>query len=301
MRCVAFTDTLIARLVEAREGAAAWGYRPHSDGWAEPTALAAMALSAHVQAAELVAGGLEWLVGIQQADGAVPVATKMDGPHWTTALALLAWCHTDPVHRERFHSQTERAAAWLIEAKGIPLPRNERLQDHDTTLVGWSWVAQTHSWIEPTSYAVLALRAAGQADHARAREGVRLILDRALPDGGWNYGNRRVLTHVLRPFPATTGASLTALAGEPRTPEIDRSIEYLSHELQRVRTPLSLSWGVIGLRAWGALPTDAENWLEETAERVLAQPANPLYDALLLLAAAQRCPLLTGTEDVDHG
>ena len=73
------------------------------------------------------------------------------------------------------------------------------------------------------------------------------------------------LEHVLRPFPATTGVALAALGGESCEACIDVAIKYLTGELRRIRTPLSLAWGLIGLRAWGATPGEAEQWLEECA------------------------------------
>jgi hypothetical protein len=163
-------------------------------------------------------------------------------------------------------------------------------------LVGWPWVAGTHSWVEPTAYAVLALRAAGKSEHARVREAVELILDRALPEGGWNYGNRRIFDNVLRPFPATTGVALAGLIKEPRDDRIDVAIDYLGRALQRVRAPLSLAWGLIGLRAWKAQPPDAEAWLAQCASRVAEHPAAPQHDALLLLAGSKTCPVIEALE-----
>ena len=241
----------------------------------------------------MVESGLAWLADLQLANGAVPVAPDMAEPHWPTALTMLAWQNAMPDRREQFQDNIDRAQQWLADFKGNTIAKDDSVHDHDTTLIGWPWVANTHSWIEPTSYAILALCARGQADHPRVREGVRLILDRALPEGGWNYGNRRVLAHVLRPFPATTGVALAALAGEPKAPPIERAIEFMKTELQRIRAPLSLAWGVIGLRAWDALPAEAEQWLHDAADRMLRQQANPHYDALMLLAVAANCPLLT--------
>ena len=46
---------------------------------------------------------------------------------------------------------------------------NEQL-GHDSTLIGWPWVEGTHSWIEPTAWAVLALKSVGTESaptHAR--------------------------------------------------------------------------------------------------------------------------------------
>ena len=287
---------LIERLLHAVNDAGAWGYRSDSTGAAEPTALAALALTANNCASEHVSAALGWLAGLQREDGAVPISSEAEAPYWPTSFALIAWLRCATQDNEIYGVQTNKALAWLLEARGQKVPPDPNIHDHDTTLVGWSWVAGTHSWIEPTAQALLALRAAGQAQHARTREGVALILDRALPGGGWNYGNRRVLEHVLRPFPATTGVALAALAGERREARIDAAIDCLTEELQRVRAPLSLAWGLIGLRGWNAQPPKAPVLLGECAQRLIAQPANPLYDALLLLAGAQRCPLIDTVE-----
>lgn len=289
---------LIERLLHAVNDSGAWGYRAGSAGSAEPTALAALALSATACAPERVTGALDWLASLQRDDGAVPISAEAEHSHWPTALTLLAWLRCAPPGADTYSVRIEKALSWLLEARGQKTPPDPAVYDHDTTLVGWSWVAGTHSWIEPTAYALLALRAADQADHPRTREGVELILDRALPDGGWNYGNRRVLEHVLRPFPATTGVALAALAGEPREAGIVAAIDYLTEELERVRAPLSLAWGLVGLRAWDARPSQSQAWLDACARRLIEQPASPPHDALLLLAGANTCALIENREEL---
>jgi hypothetical protein len=162
---------------------------------------------------------------------------------------------------------------------------------HDPTLTGWPWVVGTHSWVEPTGFALLALRAAGMTEHPRVREGFKLLLDRALPEGGWNYGNTRVMSNTLRPFPEATGVALAALGGESPDTRIDAGIVYLKHELVRIRAPMSLSWGLIGLGAWNTRPESDQEWLAEAANRTLQRELNVEYAALLLLAGAEVCPL----------
>jgi hypothetical protein len=243
-----------------------------------------IALSGRESSRSLAAQAITRLRSQQRADGSVPVSVALDAPSWTTALALLCWrlCSS----RESATSASDRRAAeWLLSAGGKPANVHTGACQHDTSLVGWSWVAETHSWVEPTAYAVMALRAAGYADHVRVREGVRMILDRAIPSGGWNYGNSAVLGNTLRPFPETTGVALAALAGEPRHGAIDRGIAYLSGELPRIRSPLSLGWGLIGLTAWNARPADADGWLNEAYARSVSHPVNCLHDSLLLLAS----------------
>ena len=86
-------------------------------------------------------------------------------------------------------------------------------------------------------------------------------------------------------------------AGEPREQCIDAALEYLTTELRRVRAPLSLAWGLIGMRAWNAQPPEARAWLDACAQRLMEHPAAPLYDSLLLLAGADDRPL-TGMPEV---
>jgi hypothetical protein len=83
---------------------------------------------------------------------------------------------------------------------------------HNGMLVGWPWVSGTHSWVEPTSLALLAMGREGRAGHPRAREGVRVLIDRAIPGGGWNVGNTVVFGTRLRPSPGPSGLALLALA-----------------------------------------------------------------------------------------
>jgi len=245
--------------------------------------------------------GLRWLQSQQQADGGVPVRANFAQPRWATALACLAWNSSSTVNRTEYSENKKAATEWLLRNEGKPFKSNPALYGHDTRLKGWSWVDGTHSWIEPTAYAILALRAAGLVDHPRTREGVTLLLDRAMSHGGWNYGNSKMFGSELRPFPAQTGMVVAALAGEPRPDCVDDAIEFLHRELPRVRTPFSLSWGLIGAAAWDARPDAADSWLAECAERVAQKPSQPLFDALLLLADAQMCPFLVVQKEAAIG
>ena len=78
-------------------------------------------------------------------------------------------------------------------------------------------------------------------------------------------------------------------AGSERSDAVERSLAWLRAELTSVRTPLSTGWGVLGLSAWRAAPGEASAWLEETAVR--ERPADPVHDALLVLAATPHAAL----------
>lgn len=291
---------LIQRLQNALRADSGWGYGADAPASAEPTALAALALAAYRTCGEERHRALTWLARVQHDDGSVASVQNIPSPPWPTTLAALAWKQAGE-RPETFDRNVRNATTWILRSRGKPLEADPRVFGHDGTLTGWSWAPETHSWVEPTCYAILALRAVGQAEHERTREGIRLILDRAIPEGGWNYGNNRVLGNVLRPFPAQTGLSLLALAGEVSNTRIVAAIAYLSAELNRIRSPMSLAWGLLGLSAWGARPPGADAWLAEAAARQIARPPAPNLDALLLLAGAPECPLLSARTGEPHG
>lgn len=227
----------------------------------------------------------------------MPATSFAQHPCWPTGLAVLAWVHSAGEARVAFQANIERGSRWLLQTEGKPFKSNPAIYGHDTRLIGWPWVDGTHSWVEPSAYAVLALRSAGHAVDVRIQQATALFRDRAMSPGGWNYGNSRMFGSDLRPFPAQTGMVLAALAGQPRADCITKALEFLHAELPRVRAPVTLAWGLIGLAAWNEKPADADAWLEECADRVAQAPAQPVFDALLLLARSSQSPFnLTNKE-----
>jgi hypothetical protein len=283
----------LERLAAARQ----WTYRASRESAAEAAAWSAIALAAHGEANAALAPAA-WLAELQQEDGSVGVTAAEAEPRWPTSLALLAWCAVDAVGQPRFADRIARAVRWSLGDQGKTAPRSPKI-GHDTTLVGWSWASNTASWLEPTSYFVLALAAAGYGDHPRVKEGVRLIADRLLPDGGANYGNTIVLGQPLVAHIAPTGAALVALAGRTSHDErVERSLEFLERSVDLTTPPMSLSWACMGLAAHGRPGVQADRRLIRGLEKEAWQPLAELELALLLLAA--RPSLLVRLSNVQH-
>ena len=100
----------------------------------------------------------------------------------------------------------------------------------------------THSWIEPTAFHALALKATARGEHPRAREAITLLLDRQLPSGGCNYGNTAVLGQMLRPHVQPTGIALLALAREQdQGKRFAKSVAWLRKALSTETTPTSVA------------------------------------------------------------
>jgi hypothetical protein len=226
------------------------GFSPHPRGRYRPdaTCWAILALMGDPANRDLLTRARSRLAADQLPDGRVCISPDHPEAAWPTSLAVFAW-HQSPEHREN----QARAADFLITSSGRHWPRTaDAPSAHDTDIEGWSWIADTHSWAEPTALAMLALKIAGYGGHQRVKEATRLLLDRQLPDGGWNYGNTFVYDQELRPMPLSTGIVLNALKDQTSLATIQRSLTYLQSRVVSLPTPRSLGWSLLGLGAWRA-------------------------------------------------
>ena len=63
-------------------------------------------------------------------------------------------------------------------------------------------------------------------------------------------------------MPEGTGAALAGLAGVVGQEMVARSIGYLQDEVDRLRTPISLGWSLLGLAAWDLWPSNGAALVE---------------------------------------
>jgi len=229
----------------------------------DATAWAVLALNAAGVDKNQLVSALEKLVDFQEPDGRVVFAPRLSSVYWVTPLAILAWLTSSD-----FEEPRQRAIDFLLAQSGLHW-KNEspNIVGHDTSLRGWPWISGTHSWIEPTSLAMLALHAAGFREHPRMAEAVEMVLNRQLASGGWNYGNTTVFGTELQPIPESTGIALAALEGLVPQTRIAGSLEYAKKQVTRIRTPFTLSWVILGLGAWSDRPQRARDWIQESFDR----------------------------------
>ena len=225
----------------------------------------------------------KFLTTMQQRDGSVGLFAHLDKPKWPTSLSLLLWSSLPEIENDH----KNRAVDWLLKAEGVTFP-DAKGRDHDNSIPGWPWYEENYSWVEPTCYALLALHKVGQSTHKRSVDGFRLLVDRALPAGGWNYGSVSLHGRPLRPQIATSGIALLTLALSPETPPsalIDKACHYLQNALLKIQTPKSMSWAILGLRAWNRLPSNCDELLSNCWRKYGAKSENGLEVALFALAA----------------
>ena len=241
----------------------------------DATAWAIMAMKACHVDRELTTAACRQLSRSQLSDGRVPVIKDYPKSYWPTSLALLAWKTIDGFEREK-----ELATKFLLTTTGEHWPKQKDAPvAHDTSVKGWPWIENTHSWIEPTSMAILALKVCRYFEDSRVSEAKRLILDRQLQSGGWNYGNTRVFGSMLKPGPVSTGHALSALAGLTEPKHVELSLDYLHRQIKRLKTPLALSWAIFGLTAWSYGSPEARRWVLDSLS---LQKKYGIYDTTLL-------------------
>ena len=252
----------IEYLLSTQNSDGGWGAHPGGQSRTETTALAALALgfTPETAGASDATAGLDWLGARQQSSGAWPAGDGLPGDSWMTSLATLAVSHFD---------QTGEAAVqggrWLLRQEGqgtswwikliLRFSREPRQVDLDPNLTGWPWTAATFSWVEPTAYALLALKRLraglpGALAEDRIELGERMILDRVCLDGGWNYGNSRVLGEDLWSYPDTTALALLALQGLPDVAAIETGLEAIARMVDENRSLLALSLATICMDAY---------------------------------------------------
>ena len=255
-------------LLEHQNKDGSWGFSPGKAGAIEPTAYALMSLALEESALGAVERSLTFLKKTQTARGAWPINTQDDEEAaWATAiagLALLGFQGTESICR---------AAALFVEGSFSRHPRSwilrfaDWMRSFDASYVeenlrGWKWTPDTANWVEPTSYALLFLKKylrslAGSPEGSSSRdlkpvisEGESLLYQRMCKDGGWNYGNARVLGEELRPYPLTTAIALLALQN-PANKECQRSLDYLQRAAADERSALALCMAVQCLSLYG--------------------------------------------------
>jgi hypothetical protein len=283
-----FASSPLDECLDRLATASVWGYSAGGVAASEPTALAALALMIAGRTAPAVRA-LDWLVAAQQPSGAVGVFADHRAPAWPTSLAALAFRTAErspsmSANRQGYRVPLARAVNWLLATEGRPVRQEEKLS-HDMSLIGWPWVEDTHSWVEPTALALLALRAVGHAAHRRAKEAAKVLVDRLLPEGGCNYGNTFVLGQKLLPHVQPSALAVLALTGLKITdPRFARSLDYLARNVDGRSATASLAYAVMALSANQRRPADGERWLTAAANRALARDASAHKLALLVLA-----------------
>ncbi|MFQ5400860.1 MAG: prenyltransferase/squalene oxidase repeat-containing protein [Anaerolineae bacterium] len=235
-------------LANAQRLDGSWPYRPASgQGSPEPTCFCLLALANADRISEdpMVSRTGAWLARQVNGEGAVTLEGD-DQPHWSTAHLVLTLTHLQLDTNLR-----DRCVAWLLSWKGNPAAPFEGIPLNGQ-LIGWPWISDTFSWVEPTSLTLLALKQAGIRSHGRIREAEQLLCDRACVGGGWNVGNPVVLGRPLEAFLPTTALALLALQDvDAAAALVEQGLTLLEDDANQAYSTLSLALTILCMDAYG--------------------------------------------------
>lgn len=217
-----------------------WGYRDDSpQAYPEPTCYSLLALA---DSSFTSPEPLDWLSGLVTTDGKLYLPND-DSPNWGTSLLIITLSRLNllPIVREA-------SINWLLEWKSQYVETGE-VVTLDGSLIGWPWISDTFSWVQPTSYAIFALKLAGLREHGRVKEAEALLFDRMCQGGGWNFGNPIILNRPIDPSLSETSIALFALQDVPEAADaIDKGVTLLEQDLPKLPSALALSLGILCLQ-----------------------------------------------------
>jgi hypothetical protein len=191
---------------------------------------------------------LNYLLSAQNADGGWATKAGAQPSDWTSGLALLAVqvlgktlssdsdqktaallnkCRQAVADgaiyllrsRADFITEASRIGMFLINGTNFDYPR------------GWSWTPNTFNWVEPTAYAVLAIKMSPLISNNRyqiaIQEAHKYYIDKICSAGGWNYGAPLSVGTHLPPQIVPTAMALMAM-NDVSDPRLAKSISYLN-------------------------------------------------------------------------
>ena len=332
---------LIARLgallATTRTVDGGWATATGRDADAESTAWVLIGAALVPSLATYRDSAATWLAAQQRTDGSWSYRRGQEIATWPTHAALLALTLAEGPRVARSHEARTKAVAWIVQEHSATHTTwqrvvewtRERFADRsvptaeptvvlDGTLDGFGWARETFAWVEPTAIAMLAMATqppthpASQALRRRLGIGARLLLDRQAPDGGWNYGNKRVLGFDLPGYPDTTGWALLGLAAAVRAGVIDaplvfdaraRAFAALARPESPMVSPLPAALAVLARSAFG-LANDSTHAAAKVASlapfrAALTSALNGVRDGYPLLESRSAVLALCALHDVD--
>lgn len=272
-------DQAVKFLKQSQNSDGGWGAIAGKQSNTESTALGLLALRSLDDSREnsVLEKAEQWLAKTQNPDGSWSYGAGSKAPSWSTALAVMALSDSS-VEAERL----VRAGNWILAQEGskpgilakliLALSFQKKAVHLNDDLVGWSWTPGSFSWVEPTSYCLLALkkirsRLSAKAVKERVDQAELMIYDRMCEGGGWNYGNAAVYGDPLWPYPDITALALIALQDHKERNDNRVSLRALSKMAETTDSGLALGWTTVCLSVYGEDTSELRKRLDQKFAR----------------------------------
>ena len=273
-------ETVLRRqLLDARNVDGGWGYEASRTSRLEPTCWALLALREPREDADR-------LLAAWPSRGGALVEHREGLANWSFhALAVSTRLALGEASAVELHP----LAKALTDARGVAA-KSSPTQRQDNSLQGWSWVDETFTWVEPTAWALLALkmcrakRIAVAGSDKRILDGEAVLRDRLCVTGGWNYGNSNVFGTDLPAYIPTTAIALLALQDCAGEAFVERSLDYLDEHAASYPSTRALALTTLALRRHGRSTTRVESALRAW---IASQPSADVLSTGTALCALQ--------------
>ncbi|MDR3613108.1 MAG: prenyltransferase/squalene oxidase repeat-containing protein [Candidatus Obscuribacterales bacterium] len=238
-----------------------WSYVTGKGPSTEATVWCALALYAANEKTSAREIATNFLLKNQNKDGGWSTAPVIGQSEWCTGPALLALRIF--IDAERDTKKLKAMEAAIAKAYSFLFDMRVELYRASARLVllllggvnalhygrGWPWNAKCSHWVEPSSYALYALKVMGIPDYVGIKAAVNFANDyfyeHACADGGWNHGAHKTLGVDLPSYAVTTGEALVALQDSKEKSIIDAALKRLQTNHNDNDTALALSWAIL--------------------------------------------------------
>jgi hypothetical protein len=261
-----------------------WAFHAGGRSRVEPSCWAIRALAGTSESARSnISRGLAFLKAQQLSDGSWPAASGIPTGGWVTSLAAGVLAQFPPRDKQGEKS-VHAALEWLCDdyprdssrwQKFLKSFSSAKHESHNDEFRGWGWTPRTSSWVEPTSFALLAFSSVApsvvpgskpepgsfdlspqlaQRISDRRALAVGLLYDRMCAGGGWNCGNPRVYGVDGESLVLPTCWALLALRNGPEHPNRALSLAWLQKSFATIASAGSFAVAQITLETYG-VPT----------------------------------------------
>jgi hypothetical protein len=240
-----------------------WGSVPGKVSNTESTSLSTLALLAVPSGSvdQSIKNGSRWLVEHQRTDGSWPLNAGMKEGSWATTIAVFGLSGFPD-----YQGSALKGADWLVNHPGSGLPLLASIlvrlsitkfdSEINPDLIGWSWTSGSFSWVEPTAYALIALKKLKPHFNTpdaskRVHEAESMIYDRMCEGGGWNHGSTSVYGMKSWPYAEVTALTLIAMQDHADAAANRLSLKALEKMLGEDQSGLALSWSILCFLIYG--------------------------------------------------
>ena len=288
-----------------------WPYLPGREWSLEASIWSALSLRNDKR---ILCSFIERVLSEQNKDGGwsnEPARLESD---WSGAAALFALQFLQEANKKenlgldsfatKIKHSSEHALSWLMEnraeyyssaAKFALVVWKGPEYDYER---GWPWTQETFDWVEPTSYALLAINNAEFLSRARVKKAAELaegfLLKLVCKDGGWNFGDRNPYGHSNPPDLQTSALALLALRERCNDAKVKQSIKWVLEGKKDKWTVSQNAWSVLSLKAC-AVSDDAlahlQSLLDEAQNSDGSFAQNILTQAISILALEPKLSL----------